>query len=88
MPSLMIGLIYGALWIALLISALLYTRVKHQMDSLTDLVATSPAVCFVCRQYGAMTHPVDGEPIMHIDGLKDHVYVEARLVYIPDELLR
>ncbi len=78
-------LIYLVLLAALFTTTIMIGRAQRKLESLrsmVDLIAASPAVCYSCRQYGA------GDPLMHVDGLQDHVYVEARLVYIPDELLR
>ncbi len=82
-------LIYLVLLAALFTTTILYGRLKYKLRSLGDLVASSPAVCYVCRQYG-VPEPVGTNWIItqHVDGLLDHEYIDSRLVYLPDEFLR
>ncbi len=63
-------------------------RKLTECQALVELIASSPAVCYSCRQYGTQGADSPRGELVHVQGLKDHVFVEARLVYIPDELLR
>ncbi len=83
-------LIYLGLLAALFTTTIIIGRLKRAMVALEDLIASSPAVCYSCRMYGVIRKPSIGNPDgvpLHLR-LQDHEYVDARLVYIPDELLR
>ncbi len=83
------------IWFAVLLAALVVMIIandnhKRNLNALEDLVASSPAVCYSCLNYGVY-EPLPtglGDRMIHLRGLQDHEFIEARLVYIPDELLR
>ena len=86
--------VYLIMLAALMTAMIIVGRQQRKITAyqrLEELIASSPAVCYSCRQYGVIREPGIGNPdgvTLHVNGLQDHEFVEARLVYIPDELLR
>ncbi len=57
---------------------LLYQRSRHAEGALAELIMSSPAVCFMCKDpYHDEEDPDDPHP-----------YIRSFLVYVPDEHLR
>ena len=80
-------MIYIGLLAALMAETIIIGRAYRKLVVLGDLVASSPAVCFVCcKEKGKYIHRMTAVPD-HIHP-EYHEYIDARLVYIPDELLR
>jgi len=80
-------LIFLGLAVLLAINIVVYGRQQRKLVALRDLIASSPAVCFVCcREKGKYIHRKTAVPDhIHPDY---HEYIDAHLVYMPDELLR
>ena len=90
------AIIYLILLAAIMAETVIIGRAYRKLESLKsldDLIASSPAVCFVCGGYPYLGTSFQISPAEvpnggHASGPRDHEYIESHLVYMPDELLR
>ena len=78
-------MIYIGLLAALMILAVFIGIQQRELVALRDLIASSPAICFVCfgSKHTYQESDPDPDPMFG-----PHEYIDSHLVYIPDELLR
>ena len=76
-------LIYLGMLTALMVAMIVIGRQQRKLESLEQLIATSPAICFICYGFKHKVVEEDSDPLFG-----PHEYIDSRLVYIPDKLLR
>ncbi len=78
-------LIYLILLAAIMAETIIIGRAYRKLVALRDLIASSPAICFVCfgSKHTYQESDPDPDPMFG-----PHEYIDSHLVYIPDELLR